>query len=379
MRLFVDEAGNTGSIADHNEILNYGTQRHFCLAAVLTQNTQEEEKLRRRYAVFKERFSPNDELKGNALLTKDQNTALDFFIDELLDDKHFSICYYDKKFYLSTIMLSTIMGFEARIRFPVEYYSLASDLSQEDDILFSTFCRLTKNSTVESVHDLFVYLKDYPYKLLKENNYLVHTVTSFLEENIEDTFISYFLQVGSYSNRKFANLINLNALSELCEVILLENNNSAKQLEIFHDNISGIDNLIKEEMAPFGLQPHFINSKSDILIQYADNISSIFCKIINTIARCWEEHKEWDIENEWLFETASKLYRKISLKNIKFTVPIQNWAIALCVMEMFDKNYPKSMRNNLHFNQKYLYWSRIIVSDLARTDFSIHADCFEKL
>lgn len=80
MRLFIDEAGNTGSIADRNEILNYGTQRHFCLAAVVTQNAQEEAHLRHKYAMFKERFSPNGELKGNSLLTKAQNVALDFFI-----------------------------------------------------------------------------------------------------------------------------------------------------------------------------------------------------------------------------------------------------------------------------------------------------------
>ena len=39
MRLFLDEAGNTGGIIDKNEKLNYGTQRHFCLAAVVADNT----------------------------------------------------------------------------------------------------------------------------------------------------------------------------------------------------------------------------------------------------------------------------------------------------------------------------------------------------
>ena len=37
MRLFLDEAGNTGGILDKNEKLNYGTQRHFCLERDLSR------------------------------------------------------------------------------------------------------------------------------------------------------------------------------------------------------------------------------------------------------------------------------------------------------------------------------------------------------
>lgn len=380
MRLFIDEAGNTGSIIDRDEILNYGTQRHFCLASVVTQSTQEEEQLRLKYRAFKEQFSPNDELKGNTMLTKAQNTALNFFIDKLLDSQHFSICYYDKKFYLVTLMLIVILGFDFRNTFPVQYYTLASKLSQEDDVLLSTFCRLSKNANIKTIHKLFLYLKDYPYKYIsKEDNLLAIAATEVLKDEIDDTFVHRFLQFGSYSNPKIANLINLNALSELCEIILIENRKSSKQLEIFHDNISGIDKLLYEELAQFGLKPHFIDSKSEELIQYADNISSIFCKIINTIVRSWEEHQEWNTENEWLFEAASKLYQKIGLNNIKFTVPIQNWATVYCVAEMFDKKFPKAMRDNLHFNKRYLYWSNEIVNNLARTDFNAHADCFAKL
>ena len=53
MRLFLDEAGNTGGIIDKNEKLNYGTQRHFCLAAVVADDIQSEQLLRRKYATFK--------------------------------------------------------------------------------------------------------------------------------------------------------------------------------------------------------------------------------------------------------------------------------------------------------------------------------------
>ena len=100
MHLFLDEAGNTGGIIDKNEKLNYGTQRHFCLAAVVAHDLQSEQLLRQKYAAFKSRFASEKELKGNSLFAKENNDALEYFLDNIIDDIHFSICLYDKKFYL---------------------------------------------------------------------------------------------------------------------------------------------------------------------------------------------------------------------------------------------------------------------------------------
>ena len=161
MRLFLDEAGNTGGIIDKNEKLNYGTQGHFCLAAVVADDIQSEQLLRRKYAIFKSQFASEKELKGNPLFTKENNDALEYFLDNILEDIYFSVCLYDKKFYLASLLLFAILGEQAREEFPVEYYSLVSDLSQEKDELFATFCKLTKRATEASVHELFEYLKNY--------------------------------------------------------------------------------------------------------------------------------------------------------------------------------------------------------------------------
>ena len=133
MRIFLDEAGNTGGILDKNEKLNYGTQRHFCLAAVVIDDSQGEQLLRQKYAAFKSRFATEKELKGNALFAKENNDALEYFLNNILDNIHFSICLYDKKFYLASLLLFAILGEQAREENPVEYYSLVSDLSQEKD------------------------------------------------------------------------------------------------------------------------------------------------------------------------------------------------------------------------------------------------------
>ena len=95
MHLFLDEAGNTGGIIDKNEKLNYGTQRHFCLAAVVAEDIQSIQLLRQKYDVFKSQFASEKELKGNSLFKKENNDALEYFLDNILDDKHFSICLYD--------------------------------------------------------------------------------------------------------------------------------------------------------------------------------------------------------------------------------------------------------------------------------------------
>lgn len=380
MRLFLDEAGNTGGITDKNEKLNYGTQRHFCLAAVVTHDMQSEQLLRQKYTAFKSQFASEKELKGNSLFTKENNNALEYFLDNILDDIHFSICLYDKKFYLASLLLFAILGEQAREQFPVEYYSLVSDLSQEKDELFATFCKLTKRATETSVHELFEYLKNYSYQHIPTSgNGLVWAVSEIQNRGIEETFVNDFLKFGSYSNRKFANLINLNALSELLEVIEIERNCDTRKIDIVHDNISGIDEMLKQELKHFDVAVKFADSQAEELIQLADNVASIFCKIINTIVRCWDTKTEWSRENEWILTQSARFLKKIGTRNIKFTVPIQSWALTFCVMDMFDPQYPKEMRKNLFFNPRYQYWNQAIVQNIAELDFSRHAACFDEL
>ena len=336
MRLFLDEAGNTGGIIDKNEKLNYGTQRHFCLAAVVAHDLQSEQLLRQKYAAFKSRFASEKELKGNSLFAKENNDALEYFLDNIIDDIHFSICLYDKKFYLASLLLFAILGEQAREQFPVEYYSLVSDLSQEKDELFATFCKLTKRTTKASVHELFEYLKNYSYQ-------------------------------------------HLNALSELLEVIEIEHNCDIRKIDIVHDNISGIDKMLREELKHLDVAVKFIDSQAEELIQLADNVASIFCKIINTIVRCWDTKTEWSLENEWILTQSARFLQKIGTQNIKFTVPIQSWALAFCVKDMFAPKCSKEMRNNLFFNSEYQHWCQVIIQNIAESDFSRHAACFDEL
>ena len=66
------------------------------------------------------------------------------------------------------------------------------------------------------------------------------------------------------------------------------------------------------------------------------------------------EKKEWLEASEWDLTLLSKLLTIIGEENISFTVPISDWAAALCVKKMFDPYYPKSQRKNLFFNPMYM-------------------------
>ena len=92
-----------------------------------------------------------------------------------------------------------------------------------------------------------------------------------------------------------------------------------------------------------------------------------------------EEKTEWSPENEWILTQSARFLKKIGTRNIKFTVPIQSWALTFCVMDMFDPQYPKKMRKNLFFNPRYQYWNQAIVQNIAELDFSRHAACFDEL
>ena len=84
-------------------------------------------------------------------MTKEYNDALEYFIDNVLDNKHFEICIYDKKFYLSTLLLLFLLGNEFQTQFPIQFYILAGELTFGGDDLLLEYCELSKNPTNEKL------------------------------------------------------------------------------------------------------------------------------------------------------------------------------------------------------------------------------------
>lgn len=59
----------------------------------------QKKELIQKYKIFKDTFNVAEEVKGSDLMTRTHNNELQYFVDNILDDKHFEICIYDKKFF----------------------------------------------------------------------------------------------------------------------------------------------------------------------------------------------------------------------------------------------------------------------------------------
>ncbi|MGB7604532.1 MAG: DUF3800 domain-containing protein [Lutisporaceae bacterium] len=371
MNIFLDESGNTGCVINNNNVMNFGSQRHFALCGVIAQNEYDEKMLRQKYIALKEKHQITDELKGSSLLTRKNNELLEYFINNILDNEHFSLCYYDKKFYLSCLLFQALLGEDFKRQFSVAFYNFASCLSFEDDILFVEYCKMVRKPTIEAIRCFLKLIVSFDYHFTsKDNNPLIMMAKKILINHDESAFIEDFLSFGSYENSNYTNVVNLNALSELIFAIKREKNLNNHHLNLYHDVIDGFSDTFISELANFQISVSFSNSKDDVLIQMADNAASIFYKVMNEMVFIFNNKTEWQKENEWILELASRLYNKISLNNIKFTVPVQNWAVAICVSQMFDEKYPKGMRNNLYFNQYYQDALYRIGDSIATADYN---------
>ncbi|MFR1685968.1 MAG: DUF3800 domain-containing protein [Massilimicrobiota timonensis] len=370
MELYIDESGNTGCVTSKNGKFNFHNQRHFVLCAIKVNDCNEKQQLLKKYKVFKQKFGVVDEIKGSDLMTKEYNDALKYFIEKILDDKHFEICIYDKKFYLSTLLLMFFLGNEFQTQFPIQFYILAGELTFGKDDLLLEYCELSKKPTRKKFEQFLKNIIQYKFREIPANNNpLILLAKSILETKEYNCWLKDILSYGSYDNPNYVNVINLNCLSELILALKWQTNLSNSSILIYHDKIDGYDKTFISELKQYNINLNFMDSKEDEVIQIADNAVSVFAKCVNQVVSRFEEKKEWDNSSQWIMEQYSKIINKVSIQNIKFTIPMQNWAASLCVKEMFDKKYPKQNRNNLCFNQLYLNYIEKIELDILSKNF----------
>ena len=90
MKLFFDESGYSGCVMPNkNGSLYNDGQRHFVLGGVFVKDENDEHELLQKYCAFKNQFGFEGEVKGSDLMKRENNRALEFFITNILDDKHF--------------------------------------------------------------------------------------------------------------------------------------------------------------------------------------------------------------------------------------------------------------------------------------------------
>ena len=159
-------------------------QRHFVLGSVFVADKEDEIEILNKYRQFKNRFEFTGEIKGSELMTQRNNEALKYFITNVLDDKHFFICNYDKIFYLATLISVYIFGVPFQQQETLTFYMMASALAGEKEELFLHYCSAVCENTDNSKKEFLEYLISFPYEKLDRNDYNLYIAfAKFMLEN----------------------------------------------------------------------------------------------------------------------------------------------------------------------------------------------------
>lgn len=366
MKIYFDESGQTGCVLLKNNMLNFDKQPIFALGAVIVKDDNDEKLLLDKYKKFKEKFKICGEIKGSELTTRGKNEELKYFLKNILDSEHFVVNFYDKKFYLATLLELALLGREFQQAYIIQFYHVASQLSFEDDAFFVEYCKYIEKPSPERFQEYLVYLKNYDYKYVTaEYNGIKLTAQAILDGKNEKLFYNDFLTFSWYENDKIANLINLNALSELISFVKMDTKVQNSEIVYIHDKIDGFESTMKSELLQFGINISFPHEDEPELLQLADNIASIYCHAYVKMKTLFSQKKEWEESSEWDMSFVSQLLSIIKHRNIKFTVPIPDWAAALCIEEMYRPSYPKIMRKNIFFNPRYQQKQQEIIRHIS--------------
>jgi len=365
MKVVFDESGNTGCVVINKNRLNFSTQPNFAICGIVLPTEKDERLLTLKYRQFQTRHNLQGEIKGSDLMKKENNQLLVDFIENVLDNSHFRFNIYSKKFYLASLLCMGIMGQEFMSQFPAEFYNEVSTLALEEDNFFMEYCTFSKTVNVDSLRTFLKYIIEYEYNHFQQTEMvLIMFSQKILDEGREERFLNDFMTFGWYDNKKLSNVVNLNALGELIVVLKeefpeLKNDN----IILIHDKILEFEQTISSELTQSGVSISFEDSKENIFIQIADNAVSVINKVYGLMINAFSNRTEWKPESLWIMELASLLFQKLD-NNIKFTVPIPNWAVALCIRDMYAPDFPDYWRNNINFNPRYENYLKTIFSDL---------------
>lgn len=370
MQIYYDESGNTGCVIPNRKQLFYGEgQRHFVLGGVITYSEEDKNELEQKYTEFKAKNNITGEKKGSDLLTKDNNEILLDLID-LMDDKHFYICVYDKIFYLASIISTYFMGIDMRNQDPLMFYTQTSALASEDLGFFQTFCDALKENTVESRKRFLDYVIDFDYKYIDPQMNCYIEFAKLMKEHRD--YDEYPLPYGCYLNKNITHLINLNALGESLLAIKVNHEKEFTQVKVYHDRIYEFENEFKDSLSCFeNINLDFVDSQNTLLIQFADNIASVFRKAFSKTVELFRMGKQWESGNEFFPMLLSKLFKKLSFNNVKFDTQICDMALAFCINQLYDESFPVYQRNNLTFAQMFAHYKSQVLAMIANTNYDV--------
>ena len=367
MKLFFDESGYTGCIMPNKngQLYNDG-QRHFVLGGVFVSDDTDEAQLLEKYRAFKQKFGFTGEIKGSDMMTQKNNNALACFIDQFLDDKHFYICNYDKNFYIATLISEFILGREFQIAETLWFYQYTSALAGEKEELFLKYCAAVHRNTDEAKAEFMQYLVDFPYTKLpcNEQNPYVYFAKTMLADG---EYFDFPLVYEAYSCKNTVNFVNMTALGELLLCLEHIHHIDPKEVNIYHDNLTGYEEEYQQSFAESNIEIQFVDSKKNELIQLADNVCSVYRKCFEKSFEAFQVGKQWT-ENVWFTENYSRIIHKIGMPHIKMVTPIADWALPYAVMDTFGTEHNAFQMHKRSFTQTFLYYRECILNEISGID-----------
>lgn len=370
MKIYFDESGNTGCIIPNkNGDLYNEEQRHFVLAGVICLNDSEKNELEKRYLSFKKKYSIEGEIKGSDMMKQENNDMLVDFIDNLIDDAHFYVCCYDKIFYLASIINAYFYPRELMADCPLFYFTQASALSQEDISFFKKYCECNDIGTDQASLDFCKFVVNFDFRKIDsaQNGYIEMAKLALSK----GTAFDFPLPKGCYLQKNYTNIINMTALGESLLVLKEMYGLRTDDFHIIHDHILEFENEYLDSFSKSKVMLDFADSKDEILIQYADNIASIFRKCCTETIKLFRGKNMWDVDKQWFPRIYSKVLKKLSYKRIKWDMAISDQVLPLCIEEMFDDRFPADQRNDSYFQSQFMRYKRFILKNISSLNYKI--------
>lgn len=371
MKLFFDESGYSGCIMPNKngQLYNDG-QRHFVLGGVFVKNEKDEENLVKRYRNFKDQFGFEREVKGSDLMTSENNKALSYFLNEILDSEHFYICNYDKLFYLATLISVYILGQPFHEKEPLLFYQLASALVGEKETLFIEYCKAVQKNTDDSKRLFLEYMINFPYEKMERNetNFYISFAKKMLDEHFYDDFP---LVYEAYSCKNTVNFINMTALGEMLLCMKCLHKVDINNISIFHDHLLGYEEEYDQSFAEFDIKINFVDSKKYELIQLADNVCSIYRKCFEKSFQAFRKGCQWD-ENIWFSENYALFLNKVGMEHIKMTTQIADWVLPYVVKDIFGTQHNAYLTNKVMYLPLFYHYKERIINAISQMDVSVN-------
>lgn len=354
MKIFIDESGNEGYIHTMNSI----KQPCFVNGIVKVDSAKDEMEIRNEFSDFLNKYGISIEEDFKGIFTRKYNIMLEEFIDEFLSKNSVYGLVYDKRFYISSQIALFIFGLDFQKNNTHHFYKFVELVSMaEDDFyvsLFQLFAGndLDKERLKETINLLIVifeknaskHFSDLLTQVFNDNKFL-----DFLLENQEPLLLK-----GSYDNKNYSSVINLNSLGE--SLIVVDEKiftDSSKSVIVVHDEIAGYDKIFQEEFKFF---PHIhldVENKPEniLLLQYADMISNSLFRIYKNILNMINGGLLFNVDKKWELETYSKILNTIKIENIKWVIPPLHFGYMFAVMKLFNPNVPPNKRNIFFLNE----------------------------